>query len=285
MDALLQPLGEALAYGFVQRGLLALILAGGLCALIGCFVVARGLAFFSDALSHAVLPGVAIAWVSGGGAMGSNLFIGGLGAGVLAALVIALLGSERKLREDTTIGIVSVTMFALGIAILGARPGSSVDLEHILFGSLGSISDGDLATMALAGTAVTLVTSLCYKQLLIVSFDPDHARALNLPAVRLRALLLVLVAVTIVVSLQAVGIALMLALLLTPAATARLLTQRFSAMLPLAALTGCAGGLVGFAFSWALNIPPGASIVLCLSAFFALVYCARALAQGLLRKG
>lgn len=285
MEGLLDFLVEPLAYGFVQRGLLALMLVGALCAIIGCFVVVRGLAFFAEALSHAVLPGVAIAYTTGGGAVGSNLFLGGLGAGVLAALAIALLTSERRIREDTAIGIVFVTMFALGIAIISARSGYSVDLAHILFGSISGISDADLSFMALLGAAVLALTALFYKQLLIVSFDPDLARALRLPADLLRTLLLVLVAVTIVASLQAVGVALMLALLLTPAATARLLTQRFAHMLPVAAVTGGVGGVSGFYLSWGLNIPPGATIVLSLSALFALVFCARTLRQRLRRNG
>jgi len=173
-------------------------------------------------------------------------------------------------------------MFALGIAIISARPGHSVDLAHILFGSISGISADDLRNTALLAAIVLLVTALCYKQLLLVSFDPDHARALRLPAAALQALLLALVAVTIVAGLQAVGVALMLALLLTPAATARLLTARMGRMIPVAALTGCVGGVGGFYLAWGLNIPPGAAIVLCLSALFALALGARATRQRLL---
>ena len=283
MDGLLTSLLEPLSYSFAQRGLLALVLVGGLSAVVGSFMVARGLAFFGDALSHAVLPGVAIAYTTGGGAVGSNLFIGGLGAGILTALAIVLLTRDRRVKEDTAIGIAFVTMFALGIAIISSRPSYSVDLAHILFGSINGISDSDLGFMALLGGLVLLVVLVFYKQLLIVCFDPELGRVLRLPVNFLRTLLLVLIAVTIVASLQAVGVALMLALLLTPAATARLLTQRMAHMILVAALLGCAGGVIGFYLSWGLNIPPGSAIVLELSAIFGLVYAAHALRQRLRR--
>ena len=275
VEALLEPL----SYGFAQRGLLALMLVGSLSAVVGSFMVARGLAFFGHALSHAVLPGVAVAYMTGGGALGSNLFFGGLGAGVLTALVIAVLTRDRRVKEDTAIGIAFVTMFALGIAIISTRPSYSGDLTHILFGSLSGIDQSDLTFMVLLGGLVLLLILLFYKQLLIVSFDPELGQVLRFPVAFLRALLLVLVAVTIVLSLQAVGVALMLALLLTPAATARLLTKRMSHMIWLAGLLGCAGGVIGFYLSWWTNVPPGSAIVLEMSAVFGLVYAWRSLLQ------
>ena len=275
VEALLEPLG----YGFAQRGLLSLMLVGSLSAVVGSFMVARGLAFFGHALSHAVLPGVAVAYMTGGGALGSNLFFGGLGAGVLTALVIAALTRDRRVNEDTAIGIAFVTMFALGIAIISARPSYSADLTHILFGSINGIDNTDLTFMLVLGGLVLLLILVFYKQLLIVCFDPELGQVLRYPMGFLRALLLVLVAVTIVLSLQAVGVALMLALLLTPAATARLLTKRMSHMILLAGLLGCAGGVTGFYLSWWTNIPPGSAIVLELSVVFGLVYVWRSLLQ------
>ncbi|MCE2490282.1 MAG: metal ABC transporter permease [Anaerolineae bacterium] len=274
-DALLEPL----SYGFAQRGLLALMLVGGLSAVVGSFMVARGLAFFGHALSHAVLPGVAIAYTTGG-----NLLLGGLGAGILTSLIIAIMTRDRKVKEDTAIGIAFVTMFALGIAIISTRPSYSGDLTHILFGSINGIDNGDLVLMAAMSGLVLLLILIFYKQLLVVSFDPELGQVLRFPVNFLRALLLILVAVTIVLSLQAVGVALMLALLLTPAATARLVTNRMSHMILLAGLLGCAGGVIGFYLSWWLNVPPGSAIVLELSAIFGLVYAWRALRQ-LLRRG
>ncbi len=280
MTDFLAMLVEPLAYQFAQRSLLALILVGGLSAVVGSFMVARGLAFFGDALSHAVLPGVAIAYTTGGGAVGSNLFIGGLGAGILTAFGIVLLTHDRRLKEDTAIGIAFVTMFALGIAIISTRPSYSADLTHILFGSLSGISDTDLSFMAVLGSMVLLLILIFYKQLVIVCFDPELGHVLRLPVLFLRTLLLVLVAVTIVLSLQAVGVALMLAMLLTPAATARLLVRRMPGMILLAAILGCGGGIFGFYLSWMLNIPPGSAIVLVLSAVFGIVYAGRALRQA-----
>lgn len=274
-EALLEPL----SYGFAQRSLLSLMLVGSLSAVVGSFMVARGLAFFGHAMSHAVLPGVAVAYMTGGGALGSNLFVGGLGAGVLTALVIAVLTRDRRVNEDTAIGIAFVTMFALGIAIISARPSYSGDLTHILFGSLSGIDNTDLTFMVVLGGLVLLLILVFYKQLLIFCFDPELAQVLRFPVGFLRALLLVLVAVTNVLGLQAVGVALMLALLLTPAATARLLTKRMSHMILLAGLLGCAGGVTGFYLSWWTNMPPGSAIVLELSAVFGLVYAWRSLLQ------
>ncbi|MCY4527247.1 MAG: metal ABC transporter permease [Anaerolineaceae bacterium] len=270
LDSLLEPL----SYGFAQRGLLALMLVGSLSAVVGSFMVARGLAFFGDALSHAVLPGVAIAYTAGG-----NLFVGGLGAGILTALIIVIMTRDRKVKEDTAIGIAFVTMFALGIAIISTRPSYSGDLTHILFGSISGIDDADLTFMVILGSLVLLLILVFYKQLLIVCFDPELGHVLRFPVSFLRALLLILVAVTIVLSLQAVGVALMLALLLTPAATARLVTKRMSHMILLAGLLGCAGRVIGFYLSWWLNVPPGSAIVLELSAVFGLVYLYRTLRQ------
>ncbi|MCY4024412.1 MAG: metal ABC transporter permease [Anaerolineaceae bacterium] len=276
LDSLLEPL----SYGFAQRSLLALMLVGSLSAVVGSFMVARGLAFFGDALSHAVLPGVAVAYTAGG-----NLFVGGLGAGILTALIIVFMTRDRKVKEDTAIGIAFVTMFALGIAIISTRPSYSGDLTHILFGSISGIDDADLTFMVVLGSLVLLLILVFYKQLLIVCFDPELGHVLRFPVSFLRALLLVLVAVTIVLSLQAVGVALMLALLLTPAATARLLTKRMSHMILLAGLLGCAGGVIGFYLSWWTNVPPGSAIVLELSAVFGLVYAYRTLRQRRRRTG
>ena len=264
-------LSEPLSYAFIQRGMLALILVGGISAVVGCFVVVRGMSFFGDALSHAILPGVALSYTASGGYVASNLFLGGLGAGIVSALVIAWLTRNEELKEDSAIAIVFVTMFALGIAIVSTQASYSADLSHILFGSILGISQSDLLMVAAMGAAVLLVILLLYKELLIVSFDLTLAHSLRLPVERLRILLLLLIAVTIVASLQAVGIALMLALLITPAATARLLVKRLHHMIVIASLIGIVAGVVGFYASYYLDIPSGACIVLTLSAIFGLV--------------
>ena len=265
-------LSEPLSYSFIQRGMLALILVGGINALVGCFVVVRGMAFFGDALSHAILPGIAISYTASGGYVGSNLFVGGLGAGVVSALVIAWLTRNQELKEDSAIAIVFVTMFALGIAIVSTQGSYTADLTHILFGSINGISHNDLLTMAVMAAIVLVIIALFYKEFLVISFDLSLAHSLRLPVEVLRLMLLILIAVTIVVSLQAVGIALMLALLITPAATARLLVKRLHHMVGIACVIGIISGIVGFYASYYLDIPSGACIVLTLSAFFGAVF-------------
>ncbi len=270
-------LAEPLHYSFIQRGMLALVLVGGISAVVGCFVVVRGMAFFGDALAHTILPGIALSYTASGGSIGSNLFVGGLGAGIVSAWVIAWLTRREGLKEDSAVAIVFVTMFALGIAIVSTQSSYTVDLTHILFGSINGISRHDLIIMAGMAALVLLVIALLYKEFLIISFDLNLAHSLKLPVESLRVLLLVLIAVTIVASLQAVGIALMLALLITPAATARLLVKRLHHMLAVASLIGIISGIAGFYASYYLDIPSGACIVLTLSALFALVFLLQSL--------
>ncbi len=265
-------LTEPLAYAFIQRGVLALVLVGGINAIVGCFVVVRGMAFFGDALAHSILPGIAVSYTASGGYVGSNLFIGGLGAGIVSALVIAWLTRNQELKEDSAIGIVFVTMFALGIAIISTQGSYAVDLTHILFGSINGISENDLLLMAAMAALVAVIIVLLYKEFLVISFDLSLAHSLRLPVEVLRLTLLILIAVTIVVSLQAVGIALMLALLITPAATARLLVKRLHHMILIACLIGIVSGVMGFYASYYLDIPSGACIVLTLSALFGAVF-------------
>ncbi len=265
-------LTEPLGYTFIQRGMLALIIVGGINAVVGCFVVVRGMAFFGDALGHAILPGIALSYTASGGSVHSNLFVGGLGAGIVAAVVIAWLTRKQELKEDSAIAIVFVTMFALGIAIVSTQSSYAVDLTHILFGSINGISQDDLVTMAAMSAVVLLVILLLFKEFLIISFDMSLAHSLKLPVQLLNILMLVLMAVTIVASMQAVGIALMLALLITPAATARLLVKRIHHMIVIASLLGIISGIVGFYASYYLDIPSGACIVLTLSSLFGAVF-------------
>ena len=265
-------LSEPLAYAFIRRGMLALILVGGISAVVGCFVVVRGLSFFGDALAHAILPGVAISYTAGGGYVAGNLFLGGLGGGIFAALVIAWLTRKAEVKEDSAIAIVFATFFALGIAIISTQSSYAVDLSHILFGSINGISQGELLMVAAMGAVVLLIIALLYKEFQIISFDLSLAHSLRLPVEFLRILLLLLIAVTIVASLQAVGIALMLALLTTPAATARLLVKRLHHMIVIASLLGIISGVVGFYASFYLDIPSGACIVLTMSVIFGVVF-------------
>ncbi len=269
MQALADFFAAPLAFPFMVRGLLASALVGALCAVMGTYVVLRGMAFFGDALAHAILPGVAVGYLATGGGRRS-LFWWGLGTAVLVALGIGAISKRGKLKEDTAIGIVFAAMFALGIALISTVRGYAVDLAHFLFGNVLSVSPHDLVLIGAFGGAVLLVVALFYKEFLVISFDPDLAATLRLPTSFLRHLLLVLIAVTVVVSLQAVGVALMLAMLVTPAATAYLLVKRFSHMMLLGAALGTLAGVVGIYLSYWTGIASGAAIVLVATGFFLL---------------
>jgi manganese/iron transport system permease protein len=273
MNDLIQFLLEPLAYQFMQRALLAGIMVGAVTGIIGCFVVIRGMSFFGEALGHSILPGVAIAYLLGGGNAGAGLFVGGLAAGISSALGIGWLTRDNRMKEDTAIGIVYVAMFALGVAIITANPNAqSRDLQHILFGDILGISETDLIITAVCGFIVIAAIRLFYKELTIISFDLSLARTLKLPAEPLRMLLLVLIAVTIIASIQVVGTALMLAMLIVPAATARLLTKRLPVMMLLAMVIGAAGSVAGIFISYYLDIATGSAVVLTISAIFLVVF-------------
>ncbi|MBN2470845.1 MAG: metal ABC transporter permease [Anaerolineae bacterium] len=251
----------------MQRALLAVILIGLVSGVIGSYVVVRGMAFFGDAVAHGTLPGVAVAYI-----LGHDLLIGGLIAGVAVAVIIGWLTREGRLKEDTAIGVIFAGMFALGIAIISTTRSYSVDLTHILFGNVLGVSSQDLLIMAVFGAIVLVTVVALYKELLIMSFDVNLARTLRLPDSVLRLLLLVLLAVTIVASLQTVGIALMVAMLVTPAATAQLLVKRLHHMMIVGGLIGAISGVVGLYLSFHLNIASGPAIVLTTTTLFVLVF-------------
>jgi ABC-type Mn2+/Zn2+ transport system permease subunit len=264
---LYQLLIHPLTYDFMQRAMIATLLIAAISGVIGCFIIVRGMSFFGEALGHSILPGVAVAYI-----FGANLFIGGLIAGVITALGIGWLSGRGRLREDTAIGVVFVGMFALGIVIISTAKSFAVDLTHILFGNVLGVRPSDLITVAISGVVVLGAIILFYKELLAQSFDPALMATLKLPGEALRMLLLVLIAVTIVASLQTVGIALMLAMLITPAATAQLLVRRMHHMMIVAALIGMVSGVIGLYLSWQFNIPSGAIIVLTTTAVFLIVF-------------
>lgn len=264
---------DPITYSFMQRAMFAAALVGVISGVIGSFVVVRGMSFFGDALAHAVLPGVAAAFIFTGSAASGTLFLGGLAAGVGSALGIGWLTRDSRLKEDTAIGIIFAAMFALGIAIISTDARAyGRDLVHILFGNILGIDSIDLYIMLGCGIVVIGMIVLLYKELLTVSFDPALARALKLPTEALRLLLLVLIAVTIVASLQIVGITLMLAMLITPAATAQLLTKRLHHMMVVAAILGVISGIVGVYLSYHLRLPTGPAIVLTTTALFAALF-------------
>ena len=262
---------EPFSYPFMLRGLLAAGMVGIICAVIGTFIVLRGMAFFGDALSHTILPGVAVGYLIGNGAR-EPVFWWALITAVLSAVGIGAISRTTKIKEDTAIGIIFAGMFALGIAMISTSRSYTVDLTHFMFGDVLGVTPGDLLLIGGFGAVVLLVIGVFYKEFVVISFDPTLAATLRLPARLLDNLLLVLIAVTIVVSLQTVGVALMVAMLVTPAATAFLLTRRLPVMMGLSALIGAFSGFIGLYLSYYLNIASGAAIVLVATAVFLVTF-------------
>lgn len=254
-------------YQFMVRGLLAAITVGVVCGVLGTYVVLRGMAFFGDALAHAILPGVGVAYLLAGNTQ-SALFAGALVAGVATALGIGAISKSGQIREDTAIGVLFAAMFALGVALISTVRNFSVDLTHFMFGNILGVSPTDLRLTALLAGLVILLVIAFYKEFLVISFDPVLAAILRLPAQFFRYLLLVMLSVTIVAALQTVGVGLMVAMLITPAATASLLTRRLPAMMFSAALIGAASGVMGLYLSYYISVASGAAIVLVCTAFF-----------------
>ncbi len=278
MSTLTHILLDPLTYPFMVRGLIAAILTGVACAVVGTYVVLRGMAFFGDALAHTILPGIALGYLLGGGAR-ETLFWWALGTAVLAALGIGFISRRARVSEDTAIGIIFAGMFALGVALISTVRSYAVDLSHFLFGDVLGVSAHGLALMALFGGGVILVILAFYKEFMVISFDPVLAATMRLPVNLLENVLLALIAVTIAVSMQTVGVALMVAMLVTPAATAYLLTRRLPAMMSLAAFLAALAGVVGLYLSYYLGVASGAAIVLTTTAFFLIAWGARSIRQ------
>ncbi len=260
-------LADPLRYGFMQRGLVAVLMAGTVCAVVGTYVVLRGMAFFGDALAHSVLPGVAVGYLVGGGSR-EPLFWWALGTAVVASLGIGAVRRTGRIKEDTAIGVIFAGMFALGIAIISTVRSYAVDLSHFLFGDVLGVGPRSLVWIGGFGALVLLVIVAFYKEFLVISFDPVLASTLRLPAALFDNLLLVLVAVTVAISLQTVGVALMVAMLVTPAATASLVTRRLPAMMALSAFVAAASGVIGLYASYYLGVASGAAIVLTATLIF-----------------
>lgn len=263
MNLLLEPL----VYQFMQRGLLASVIVGMLCAVMGTYVVLRGMAFLGDAMAHAILPGVAIAYIFKG-----DLLVGAGAAAIVVALTIGLFSKDGTVKEDTAIGIMFAAALSLGVALISSMQTYAVDLSHILFGNVLGVSSADLWMIVILSLVILLTVVLFFKQFLVISFDPVLAATLRLPAELLRNLMLVLLALTVVVSLQTVGVSLAAAMLVTPAATAYLLTRRLLPMMLVSALIGALSSVIGLYLSYYLNIVSGSTIVLTATAFFLLTF-------------
>ncbi|MBE3119841.1 MAG: metal ABC transporter permease [Candidatus Atribacteria bacterium] len=262
---------QPFSYDFMLRGLAASVIVGVVCAVVGVYVVLRGMAFFGDALAHAVLPGVALGYLLSGGSR-DTLFWWALGAAVLVALAVGRISKHAEIREDTAIGILFASMFALGIALISTVRSYSVDLSHFLFGNVLGVSTRDLILTSVFGGVVLLTIFLFYKEFLVLSFDPVLAATLRLPSGLLNNILLVLMALTVSVAMQTVGVALMVAMLVTPAASASLLTRRLWQGMLVSAAIGAFSAVTGLYLSYYFNIVSGSAIVLTATAIFLLVF-------------
>lgn len=267
MNALVDFLTGPWEHIFMRRAFLVAAMCGLVSGIIGTHVVLRGMAFIGDAVSHSVFPGVAIAFV-----FHFNMVLGGAVAGLATALAAAVFSQNRRLKEDSVIGVFFAAAFGLGIVILSTAPGYSGSLESFLFGQILGISNHDVITVSITGAVLVVVTAAVHKELITVSLDRETARATGLPVFALDIVLYTLVTITVVISLQAVGNILVLALLITPAACARLLTDRIGVMMCLSPIIGTGSALIGLYLSYIYNLAAGGLIVLVVTGFFVLCW-------------
>jgi ABC-type Mn2+/Zn2+ transport system permease subunit len=252
---------------FLQRALLAGTLVALTSAMVGSFVVLRGLAFIGDALSHGVLPGIALALLTGlpgmlGAAVGALVMIGG----------ISLITTRSRLSADTAIGLLFVGMLALGVVIVSRSSGFSGDLVRVLFGEILGISTSAVAIQAIAALVVAIVTAVCVRPFLLLCVNPEQAQVMGFPTRRYHTIMLALIALTVIVSFQTVGTLLVFGMLLAPASAGALLAQGLRAMMAWAALLGTASVYLGLLLSYHLNIAAGSAIVLVSTLIFFIVF-------------
>lgn len=261
--SLLEHLTEPWQLDFMRRAIAVALIAAVVTGVIGCYVVLRGMAFIGDAVAHAVFPGVAIAF-----ALGLSLSVGGIVAGITTATLVAVFTQNKRLKEDTVIGVFFAGAFGLGIVVLSLTPGYSGSLESFLFGQILGVSNADVVTTAVVGIILLATLGLLHKELMAVGMDRDGARSMGLNVFALDLLLYALITVAIVASLQAVGNVLVLALLITPAATARLLTDRFTLMVILAPTIGAVAATTGLYLAFWFDLATGGAIVLVATTIF-----------------
>ncbi len=260
-----------LDYPFMRMAFLAVFFVGVTCATLGVYVVLRRMAFIGDALAHTVLPGIVIAYF-----YGWNLFWGALVAGLITALGIGWLSRRQELREDTAIGVLFTGMFALGILMISTVR-SFRDFQGILFGNVLGITPANLILLAIVAVLVLGTILLLFKEMELVSYDPNFAEVIGLNTETLRYVLMILLAFTVVSGIQAVGVVLTSALLITPAAAASLLTDRLPVMMLISSLFAILGGIIGLYTSYYFPVSSGAAIVLACTVIFGFAYTFRTL--------
>lgn len=253
-------------YEFLQYALITSVIVGIVSGVIGSFIILRGMSLMGDAISHAVLPGVAMSYM-----LGANYMIGASLFGILAAGLIGFVTQKSKLKNDTAIGIVFSSFFALGIIMISLAE-SSTDLYHILFGNVLAVRPSDMYTTLGVAVVVILFVIIFYKELLVSSFDPTMAKAYGLKVQVIHYALMFFLTLVAVSSLQTVGTVLVVAMLITPAATAFLLTDKLSVMIVIASSIGVISAVIGLLFSYTYNLASGATIVLTTVVFFIIAF-------------
>lgn len=251
------------ALAFLPKALLVAVLSALVCGVIGTHVVLRGMAFIGDAVAHAVFPGLAIAF-----ALQFSVIAGGALAGAAVALLIALFSQRRRVKEDTIIGIFFAAAFALGLVVISKVQGYTASLNSFLFGSITGVSNSDIIFSAVVGAVVILAVAALHKEIVAVSVDRETAAAMGIRVLLIDVVLYLAVTAAVVMSVRTVGNILVLALLITPAAAARLWTDRLVVMMALSAVIGMVGSFLGVYVSWAIDVPTGATIVLVLTVVF-----------------
>jgi ABC-type Mn2+/Zn2+ transport system permease subunit len=252
---------------FMRRGLLAAVIVSVVAAVVGSYVILKGMAFISDALPHASFGGIAIAF-----ALGGSLYLGGAIAALTTALVIGFVSRRGAIKYDTAIGIFFVAAFALGLAVISRERNYTGDLFSFVFGNVLAVTWSDVYLTAAIGAFVLLFVGVFYKELLFTAYDPAMAAASGLPVALFQYALLVLVALTTVIAIRTIGVILVVALLITPAATAQLLVRSLPAMMGLGALIGAASSVIGLYVAWHADLSASASIVLTATALFLVAF-------------
>jgi ABC-type Mn2+/Zn2+ transport system permease subunit len=264
---------------FVRTGALAAAVVGVLCAVVGCYVILRGMALMADSLAHGVLPGIAVAFIltaeAGDSPDALALSLGALGAGLVTAIATSTILRRSRLREETAAAIVFVFMLSLGVILISRVEGYSVDLTSFLFGDVLGVGSGEVAVSAALSALVLALVALLYRPFLVLSFDRQRAAALGLPVERLHLLMLVLVTLAVVIGFRVVGALLVLGMLMAPPAAAALVTRRLPTMMALSAAIAALSAPIGLLVSWHLDLAAGASIVMVPVSVFLVLLVAR----------
>ncbi len=257
-EALILPL----QYDYMLKAIFASACIGGVCACLSCFVVLKGWSLMGDALAHSIVPGVSLAYLSG-----IPFSIGAFISGIIASLCMSFIKNNTRVREDAAIGIVFTTFFAAGLLLISLYP-SNINLKNIIFGNILGIANADLAQMLIISVITLLIVISKWKDLVLYLFDENHARSIGINVILLHGVLLSLLAATAVAALQAVGACLVVAMLVTPGATAYLLTDRFKTMMAIAVSIGISSACIGAYASYFLDGSTGGSIVVLQTAVF-----------------